>query len=335
MASLYQKQYILIVLAVTIMVTLTRTTSRVIPETSMRERHEQWMSDYGREYKNGIEKEERYNIFKANAEYIHSVNNAGNKPYKLSINQFADKTNKEFKSTYTTYKKPLESRVTPFWYENLTAVPPSIDWRKKGAVTGIRGGSCGAWTYPAVDTVESITMIKSGTLYNLSVQEILDCSSACDGCTGGLLTNAFDFIKQKGLTTESNYPSNEKMGTCDVKKEAEPVAKISSYGYVPADDEEALMVAVAGQPVAVSVDASGAGFQFYKSGVFTGECGTDLDHGVTVVGYGTENGKLKYWIVKNSWGTSWGEEGYMRLERDIVQREGQCGIAMEALYPIV
>lgn len=146
----------------------------------------------------------------------------------------------------------------------------------------------------------------------MSVQEIVDCyGGGDDGCDGGLVSGseAFDFIKEHGLTTKSNY--------------------------LPADDEEALMRAVGGQPVAVSVDASSPDFQFYSTGVFTGKCGTTLDHGVTVIGYGTQHGKLKYWIVKNSWGTNWGENGYMRLQRDIDEKEGLCGIAMAALYPVI
>lgn len=165
----------------------------------------------------------------------------------------------------------------------------------------------GAWTLPAVDTVEGLTKIKTGRLYTLSVQEILDCDGGGHGCDGGFTDKAFEFIKQHGLTTESNYPSKGSIGTCDTKKEAEPVTKISGYENVPVDNERALLQAVANQPVAVSVDASGADFQFYTSGVFSGKCGAVLDHGVTVIGYGTSNGKLKYWLIKNSWGTSWGE----------------------------
>ncbi|KAK4487493.1 hypothetical protein RD792_005864 [Penstemon davidsonii] len=195
----------------------------------------------------------------------------------------------------------------------------------------------GAWTFLAADAVEGITKIKNGKLYNLSIQEILDCDTGAEGngCDGGFVSEAFDFIKQNGLTTESNYPSKEKPGTCDKNKEAQHVAKISSYEKIPADNEAALMKAVANQPIAVSLDASGPSFQFYSSGVFTGQCGTTLDHVVTVVGYGTENGKLKYWIIKNSWGTTWGEEGYMKLQRDTDEKEGLCGIAMDALYPVV
>lgn len=181
--------------------------------------------------------------------------------------------------------------------------------------------------------MEGLVKIKTGKLYELSVQEIVDCDQGGHGCDGGFTDEAFEFIKEHGLTTESNYPSRQSRGTCDSKKEAEPVAKINGYERVPADNETALMQAVAYQPVAVTVDASGADFQFYSSGVFNGACGTDIDHGVTLVGYGTSNGKLKYWAVKNSWGTNWGEEGYMRMQRDIKAREGMCGIAILATYP--
>lgn len=164
------------------------------------------------------------------------------------------------------------------------------------------------------------------------MQEIVDCSSnGSNGCDGGFTYEAFEFIKQKGLTTKANYGTN---GTCNTKNENEPVAKISGYKDVKANSEEALQQAVANQPVAVLIDAGGADFQFYKSGVFTGECGTELNHDVTIVGYGTSEDGLKYWLIKNSWTSSWGEEGYMRLQRDVSAKEGVCGIAMEATYPI-
>ncbi|PIN18855.1 Cysteine proteinase Cathepsin L [Handroanthus impetiginosus] len=283
MASLCQKESILIILVIGALVP--QLTSRVIPEASMRERHELWMARYKREYKNAMEKEERYKIFKANVECMDFVNNAEGKTYKLSENEFADKTNEEFRETYMAYRNPCR----------IISAPANIDWRKKGAVTAIEAGT--------LETVEGITKIKGDKLYTLSVQEILDCNNGGEnGCNGGFQSEAFDFIKQNGHTTESNYPSKGKIGKRDRKKEAEPVAKITN-------NEEALKKAVAKQPVPASIDASGSRFQFYSSGVFTGQCGTTLDHGVTVVGYATENGKLKCWIVKNSWGTAWGEDG--------------------------
>ncbi|KAL3519950.1 hypothetical protein ACH5RR_018099 [Cinchona calisaya] len=310
--------------------------SRVIQDVSMIERHKQWMSSYGRQYKDIEEKEKRYNIFKANVEYIDLVNSAGNKPYRLGVNEFADLTNEEFKAAYIGYRTlSKRTKSTSFRYENANDFPPSVDWRKRGAVTPIRDSVCGAWTFPAVDTVEGLTKIKTGKLYTLSVQEILDCEGEGHGCDGGFVDDAFEFIKQHGLTTESNYPSKGNTSTCDTQKEAEPVTKISGYENVLVDNEKALLRAVVNQPVSVTVDALGVHFQFYSSGVFTGDCGTVLNHGVTLVGYGTSNiGKLKYWLIKNSWGTSWGEGGYMRMQRDVAAKEGLCGIAMEATYPV-
>ncbi|XP_071922656.1 senescence-specific cysteine protease SAG39-like [Coffea arabica] len=311
--------------------------SRVISDVSMIERHEHWMAGYGRQYKDTAEKEKRYQIFKANVEYIDLVNRAGNKPYKLSANQFADLTNEEFKAAHIGHRSPSKDKSTAILssseYDKIvTAIPPSLDWRRKGAVAPIREVSCGAWTIPAVDAVEALIKIKTGQLYTLSNQEIVDCSTGLD-CYQGSTEDAFEFIKQHGLTTESNYPPKDNKGTCDTKKEKEPVAKISGYNYVPADNEKALLQALTDQPVAVMVDASGADFQFYAGGVFTGECGTDIDHGVTLVGYGTSNSPLKYWRIKNSWGKGWGEDGYMRMERDIAAKEGMCGIAIEPIYP--
>ncbi|KAI3741656.1 hypothetical protein L1987_59330 [Smallanthus sonchifolius] len=215
---------------------------------------------YGRVYRDDVEKETRFKIFTNNVEFIESFNNAGNRPYKLSVNQFADQTNVEFKAARNGYKVPrnLDSaRVTPFRYENVTVVPPSMDWRKKGAVTPVKDqGQC-----------------------------------------GGYMEDGFEFIiKNKGINTEAGYPYQAADGTCNIKEEAVHAAKISGYEKVPANSEKALLQSVAHQPVSVSIDASGYAFQFYSSGIFTGDCGTDLDHGVTAVGYGeNEEGTKSKW----------------------------------------
>ncbi|PIA39693.1 hypothetical protein AQUCO_02600261v1 [Aquilegia coerulea] len=297
------------------------------------------MTQYGRVYKDSFEKEMRLEIFKTNIEFINTFNKNGGKPYMLSVNEFADQTNEEFVAARNGFKmSPQPRSSTTFRYENVTAVPSTMDWRKKGAVTPIKDqGQCGScWAFSAVGGMEGITQLTTGKLISLSEQELVDCDTSGEdqGCEGGLMDDAFKFIEQNhGLATEGTYPYKAIDGTCNKKEEASHAAKITGYEDVPANNEKALMKAVANQPISVAIDASGSAFQFYSSGVFTGECGTGLDHGVTAVGYGTASDGTKYWLVKNSWGTTWGENGYIRMQRDIDAKEGICGIAMEPSYP--
>jgi KDEL-tailed cysteine endopeptidase len=187
-----------------------------------------------------------------------------------------------------------------------------------------------------VAAVEGINKIKTGNLVSLSEQELMDCdiNTGNEGCSGGYMDKAFEFIKKNGgLTTEEDYPYKGEDGTCDKEKENNHAVTISSYEKVAANDEKSLQAAVANQPVSVAVDAGSYEFQFYSEGIFTNQCGNDLNHGVTAVGYGEDGGK--YWLVKNSWGTSWGESGYIRMERDSNDKQGICGIAMDASYPLM
>lgn len=150
------------------------------------------------------------------------------------------------------------------------------------------------------------------------------------------MDRAFSFIiSNGGIASEAKYPYVGTQGVCDATKLPYHAASISGYVDVPPYNERALKFAVAYQPVSVAIDASGLDFQLYTSGIFSGPCGTDLDHAVTVVGYGRNKYGTKYWIVKNSWGTWWGDHGYIYMERDVVDPEGLCGIALAASYPIV
>lgn len=309
----------------------------------MLQRHEEWMAQHGRVYKDAVEKERRYKIFKDNVEYIANFNNNGvHRGYKLAVNKFADLTNDEFRGMYTGYKRRRSSNVmsiseaTNPTYLNLTAMPKSLDWRKKGAVTPVKDqGKCGCcWAFSAVAAMEGITQIKTGKIISLSEQELVDCDNQDSGCEGGLMDTAFAFIKSNdGLTTETNYPYEGIAGTCKSKKAVTRAATITGYKDVPANNEKALLQAVASHPVSVAIEGGGYSFQFYSSGIFSGDCDKFLDHAVTAIGYGTGSDGRKYWLIKNSWGTGWGESGYMRIQRDVAAREGLCGLAMDASYP--
>nr|XP_023884001.1 zingipain-2-like [Quercus suber] len=314
---------------------------RTLLEDSLAERHEQWMVQYGRSYKDSAEKEKRFKIFKDNVEYIDKFNNEGNRTFKLSANMFADLTNEEFVASHTGYKistQPSSLKAKSLKYENLTEIPMTMDWREKGAVTSIKDqGRCGCcWAFSAVAAVEGITQIKTGNLISLSEQQLVDCAvEGNQGCKGGWMDNAFRYIiKNQGLSTEEKYPYETMQGTCDHGKESIYAAQISAFEDLPSNNEKALLQAVANQPISIAIDGSGRNFHFYKSGVFMEECGTRLTHAVTAIGYGTSADGTKYWLMKNSWGTRWGENGYMRIQRDTSAPEGLCGLAKKASYPV-
>ncbi|KAL5552727.1 hypothetical protein UlMin_040128 [Ulmus minor] len=338
-------------------------------EESLWDLYKRWRSHH-RVSRDLQEKQIHFNVFKANVKHVHEVNQM-DKPYKLKLNKFADMTNHEFVRFYAGSKVSHyrvlhgERPITGFMHENTSDLPPFVDWRKKGAVTGIKDqGNCGScWAFSAVVAVEGINQIKTKELLSLSEQELVDCNKKNRGCEGGLMQFAFKFLKKHGgVTTEQNYPYKGIDESCNTSKVRQinqfinnkstifhltmcngvrflqitnsPVVIIDGYEMVPENDENALMKAVANQPISVSIDAGGKDFQFYSEGVLNGTCGTELNHGVAAVGYGTTADGTKYWLVKNSWGTEWGEKGYLRIERGVAAKEGQCGIAMEGTYPI-
>jgi len=284
-------------------------------------------------YSTAFEAMRRFRIFKDNLEVIRAHNREGHS-YTMAMNQFGDLTHAEFVSSMVGgYKKKTIRRALNVEVLPTVNLPTSVDWEAKGAVTPVKDqGQCGScWAFSTTGSVEGITQISTGKLLSLSEQQLVDCSSAegNQGCNGGLMDQGFQYIiDNKGIGSESSYPYTASDGSC---RQVASVATISGFKDVTASDESALAAAVAQQPVSVAIEADQSGFQFYSGGVFTGTCGTALDHGVLAVGYGSLNGK-DYWKVKNSWAATWGDKGYILLEKG-KNADGQCGIAMQPSYP--
>jgi len=283
----------------------------------------------------------RYLTFKKNLHFI-KTHNAGNSSVTVALNEFADMTNEEFNGVMKGYKhieRPYIRSKNAKKGLGAIKLPTSVDWTTKGAVTPVKNqGQCGScWSFSTTGSVEGAHAISTGNLVSFSEQELVDCAGSYGnmGCNGGLMDYAFEYVKANGLCTESDYPYTAQDGTCKSSSCTAAISTISGYTDVTSNDEDALMQAVAQQPVSVAIEADQSVFQFYSGGVMSSSsCGTNLDHGVLVVGYGEESGE-KYWKVKNSWGTTWGMNGYILLGRQTGSSSGVCGIAMQPSYPTV
>ncbi|XP_077210033.1 cysteine protease XCP1-like [Tasmannia lanceolata] len=299
---------------------------------------ESWLAKHVKSYATIEEKLHRFEVFKDNLMHIDETNKKLDS-YWLGLNEFADLSHEEFKAKYLGLEVDMLRRSDSsegFRYRNAGNLPKSVDWRKKGAVTPVKNqGQCGScWAFSTVAAVEGINQIVTGNLTSLSEQELIDCDKEFNsGCNGGLMDYAFSFIVSNGgLHSEEDYPYLMEEGTCEEKKKGLGVVTITGYEDVPQNDEESLLKALAHQPLSVAIEASGRDFQFYSGGVFDGHCGSELDHGVAAVGYGSTKG-VDYIIVKNSWGAKWGEKGYIRMKRNTGKAGGLCGINKMVSYP--
>ena len=296
---------------------------------------QQYMSTFGKAYNSEEEFTSRFRSFRDNLAYIR-VFNSMKDTVVLGVNNLADLSFDEFKSIYLPRKMTIRQSAEAVTVEALDA-PTSVDWRSKGAVTGVKDqGQCGScWSFSTTGSVEGAWFLAKGSLVSLSEQQLVDCSRAegNQGCNGGLMDDAFTYIiKNKGITTEANYPYTAKDGLCDKTKAGTIAATLTSFTDVTSNSMAALQAAVVQQPVSIAVDAAGIQWQLYKSGTITKACGTSLDHGVLAVGYDTTV-TPNFWIVKNSWGTGWGLAGYLQI--GMTDGNGVCGINMQPSYPVV
>jgi len=313
-----------------------------------------WSAAFDRQYANLEEASSKYMTWLDNL-YVIAETNSQALSYKLGLNQFSDLNGDEFRHYVhgddgACFKGEDRAFIANANGQDLGAdneqllgtvrAPDSVDWSTKGVVTPVKNqGQCGScWSFSATGAMECVYAIKTGTLNSLSEQELVDCagrSYGCDGCNGGQMTGAMEYAaKEGGLCSESEYKYEARDGTCKASSCGKKYDANKGYKAVTKHSASALEQATAEGCVSIGIEADQTAFQHYSSGVLTGSCGTRIDHGVLVVGYGT-SGSQKYWKVKNSWGETWGDRGYVLICRDCGKNgdNGECGILDEPNVP--
>jgi len=308
---------------------------------------EAYKTEHKKAYETPMEELARYHIWKNHFEIVNQHNMFADKgvyTYWLSMNKYADLHNQEFVAIYNGYNATMKMNTNSkpigvFNYNPNLQVPDKIDWRDQGYVTPIKDqGQCGScWAFSAVGSLEGQHFKAAGKLVSLSEQNLVDCSRnyGNQGCNGGLMDQAFSYIKDnKGIDTETSYPYHAIDQTCQFKPDSVG-ATDTGFVDVQSKSEDSLKQAVGTVgPVSVAIDASHTSFQLYSHGIYHEPfcSSTRLDHGVLAVGYDSDGAGKDYWIVKNSWGTGWGDKGYIKMARN---QRNNCGIATAASYPTV
>ncbi|CAH0545767.1 unnamed protein product [Brassicogethes aeneus] len=296
---------------------------------------QKFKKNHKKSYKSLVEERLRYEIFTSNLKIIEKHNTKyaqGLTTFKKGVNKFADWSADEFLA-FLKLSGPSNKDKSGEFFKSNDTLPTEVDWRNRGAVTEVKDqATCGScWAFSATGSLEGQLQIQKGNLTSLSEQNLIDCSKKYhnSGCNGGLMENAFKYIKDHGIMSEESYPYFGFDGVC-MFDDFRIAATISGYVAIQEGNENDLKAAVGTiGPISACLYAT-EDFQLYELGIFNDEhCPSyTLNHGVLVVGYGSENG-LDFWIVKNSWGSSWGEHGYIRM----VRGKNLCGIATEASYP--
>jgi len=298
---------------------------------------------HDKSYETVEEESARFYIYIDNLHQIEKHNKeyeAGRKSYQVAMNKFGDMTKEEFRAGFNGFKRPSTLAAQgPLHVSSVNAIPDAVDWRTKGYVTPVKDqkqcGSC--WAFSATGSLEGQHFKKSGKLVSLSEQNLVDCSQAegNEGCNGGWMDSAFQYITaNKGIDTESSYPYEARDRKCRFNKTTIGATDVSFVDIKQGNETDLENAIATVGPVSVAIDASQDSFQFYKTGVYyEPQCSSqELDHGVLAVGYGVTDKGVKYYIVKNSWGASWGDKGFLLMSRE---RKNNCGIATSASYPVV
>jgi len=313
--------------------------------TFLKSSWEAWKLKHLKSYASEGEEAYRFGVWRENYVKIKSHNAEGHS-YTMAMNKFGDLTETDFAKFVNPSGNCLrihEVNDTSIFRKPedvfMKEIPTSVNWANTSDyVTPVKNqGQCGScWAFATAGATESVHAIANGVLNSLSEQELVDCSLLDGGCAGGWLDTAYEYIlKHGGLALGSEYVYTAVDGTCKADDYTH-YNPIDSFQLIKQGNETALEIATVYRPVSVAVQASQVAFQFYSGGILDGRCGTTVDHAVIVVGYGVESSS-KYWIIKNSWGTDWGESGYARICKDCNKNGiyGECCINCFPSYPIV
>jgi len=290
-----------------------------------------YVSEYGKSYGTVAEFMFRSDEFRKSMEFIAEHNANPENTHVVGINEFADRTYEEMKKMNGFIPKTEEEMLATDFVAFEEPNASSWDWRSKGAVNGVKNqGQCGScWAFSAVGALEGAGFIKGGRLSSFSEQNLVDCDHTSHGCQGGFMDGAFTYAETHPLMYEHDYAYTAKNGNCQYDK-SKGHGTCSGYHDVTRNSASALRSAIEKSPVSIAIEADKRVFQLYKSGILSGSaCGTNLDHGVIAVGFGAEGG-VNFAIVRNSWGASWGDAGYVKIATD----NDTCGILRQPSYPM-